>query len=168
MEQRRRKTIEGRIDKARNHLEQATTLQEQYSALRASEVIEACQESTELSVKSILDLLEIRYARSHGWSPKQLEEIPEELSARYLLDRLEGAPIYGNVKLPRLITLANFWAQFYSQAKYGIEAGYLASAQDLFTCKEAELAVVHAQECYQAVSQLRYLREDQLDAINSR
>jgi hypothetical protein len=34
----------------------------------------------------------------------------------------------------------NFWAQFYITAKYGLEAGYLAPAKDLFKKEEAELS----------------------------
>jgi hypothetical protein len=41
----------------------------------------------------------------------------------------------------------NFWAQFYITAKYGFEAEYLASAQNLFEKAEAELAIRHAEEC---------------------
>jgi hypothetical protein len=61
----------------------------------------------------------------------------------------------------------NFWAQFYTIAKYGLEVGNLASAQDLFGKEEADLAVQHAEECYRAVSGLRYLSEDKLAAIVS-
>lgn len=62
--------------------------------------------------------------------------------------------------LPRLLFLINFWSQFYKAAKYGLEAGYLAPANDLFKKKEeADLAVQHAQECYQAAAYLRYFGE---------
>ena len=50
----------------------------------------------------------------------------------------------------------NFWGQFYLTAKYGFEAEYLASAQELFKAEEAQLAVRHAEECYRAASALRY------------
>jgi hypothetical protein len=61
----------------------------------------------------------------------------------------------------------NFWAQFYITAKYGFEAEHLASARDLFNKAEAELAVQHADECFQAASQLRYLDENKLAALVS-
>jgi hypothetical protein len=63
--------------------------------------------------------------------------------------------------------LVNFWAQFYSTAKYGLEAEYLAPARDLFKKEEAELAVRHAQECYDAASHLRYLDEDKMAELLS-
>lgn len=69
------------------------------------------------------------------------------------------------VSLPRLLFLLNFWAQFYITAKYGFEAEYLAPAKDLFKEKEAELAVQHAQECYQAASHLKYLSEEKMAAL---
>jgi len=63
--------------------------------------------------------------------------------------------------------MINFWAQFYNTAKYGLEAGYLAPAKDLFKREEAELAVKHAEECHSAASQLRYLPEDKMAALLS-
>jgi hypothetical protein len=51
------------------------------------------------------------------------------------------------IRIPRLLFLLNFWAQFYITAKHGFEAEDLASAQELFEREEAELAVRHAEEC---------------------
>jgi hypothetical protein len=44
-----------------------------------------------------------------------------------------------------VILLPSIWAQFYLTVKYGFKAGYLASAKDLFTKQEADLAVQLAQ-----------------------
>jgi len=46
-----------------------------------------------------------------------------------------------------------------------MEQGGLASPQELFEQKEAELAVEHAEECYRAASEVKYLSQDKLDAL---
>jgi HEPN domain-containing protein len=162
----KRKTIEGWIDKASNQLQAA---REHLKSFRYSEAIEAAQECVELSVKSILSLLDIRYSRSHEWAPdkKEFAAIAQQIQERQLLDKLAKQYLDSIVRLQRLLFLMNFWAQFYITAKYGFEAEYLASARDLFEKEEAELAVQHADECYRAASQLRYLDEDKLAALVS-
>lgn len=65
MNRETRKTIEGWIDKASNHLSTARDCAK--SPYRSSEAIQAAQECVELSVKSVLSLLEVRYARAHEW-----------------------------------------------------------------------------------------------------
>jgi hypothetical protein len=72
-----------------------------------------------------------------------------------------------SIRLPRLLLLMNFWAQFYITAKYGFEAEYLASAKDLFGEGEAELAIRHAKECLSAARQLRYLEKERLASLTS-
>ena len=72
------------------------------------------------------------------------------------------------VRLPRLLFLLNFWAQFYITAKYGFEAEYLASAQNLFEKAEAELAIRHAEECSLAATILRSLDGEKLAALASK
>jgi hypothetical protein len=57
---------------------------------------------------------------------------------------------------------ANFWSQFYLEAKYGMEAGYLAPAQQLFEQEDAELAARHADGCLRAARHLLYLPEERL------
>ena len=83
------------------------------------------------------------------------------------MEKLANQYLDHTIRLPRLLFLMNFWAQFYITAKYGFEAGYLASARDLFNREEADLVVKHADECYRAASQLRYLNEDKLAALVS-
>ena len=136
-------------------------------SFRYSEAIETAQECVELSVKSILSLLDIKYSRSHDWAPdrKEFTGIAQQIQERKLLDKLAEQYLDHTIRLPRLLFLMNFWAQFYITAKYGFEAEYLASAHDLFNKEEAELAVQHADECYRASSQIRYLNEDKLDAL---
>lgn len=166
MNKTRRKTIEGWIDKASNQLLAA---REHLKSFRYSEAIEAAQECVELSVKSILSLLDIKYSRSHEWAPnkKEFAGIAQQIQERQLLDKLAKQYLDQTIRLPRLLFLMNFWAQFYITAKYGFEAEHLASAHELFNKEEAELAVQHADECYRAASQLRYLNEDKLAALVS-
>lgn len=66
MNRTNRKTIEGWIDKAANHLEVAK--QHAKSLYRSSEAIEAAQVCVELSAKAILSLLNIKYPPSHEWA----------------------------------------------------------------------------------------------------
>lgn len=159
----KRRMIEGWIDKVGNQLQAAKDHLKSY--YRYSESIEASQECVELSVKSILSLLDIEYPLSHGWNREQFSSIAEQIQKRQLLEKITAQNLYHISRLPRLLLLANFWAYFYLPAKYGFEAGYLASAQDLFTKQEAELALQHAEECYRAASELRYLSEDKLSTI---
>ena len=161
----KRRTIEGWIDKASNQL-QAAKEHSKFST-QYSEAIQAAQECIELSVKSTLSLLDISFSHSHIWEQdkKQFAAIAEQIQKKQLLDKLAAQYINHIVDLPRLLLLMNFWAQFYNTAKYGFEAEHLASAKDLFKKEEAELAIRHAQECYQAAMHLRYLREDKLAAL---
>jgi hypothetical protein len=163
MDKGKRRMVAGWIDKAWKQLETAEEHLE--SHIRHSESIEASQECIELSVKSILSLLDIEYPPHHWWEGKQFSNIATQIQERRLLNRLEAQdqPIY----LPRLLLLAKLWAQFYLTAKYGFEEGDLAPAKDLFDKKEASLALQHARECYWAASQLMNLSEDKLAAIVS-
>jgi len=162
----KRKTIEGWIDKAWNQLQAA---KEHLKLYKYSEAIEAAQECIELSVKSVLSLLDIKYSPKHGWTPesKDFAEIARQIQDRQLLDKLTEQHLAYTIRLPRLLFLMNFWAQFYITAKYGFEIEYLASPRDLFEKGEAELAVQHAEECYTAAQQLKYLDESKWAALIS-
>ena len=167
MNKAKRIMIEGWIDKASNQLQAAREHLKSYT--QYSEAIQASQECVELSVKSVFSLLGIAFSPSHGWAQdkKQFATIAEQIQKRHLIEKLTAQYLNHTVNLPRLLFLMNFWAQFYNTAKYGLEAGYLAPAKDLFKKEEAELAVQHAQECYTAASQLRYLPEDKMDTLLS-
>ncbi|MBI3684066.1 MAG: HEPN domain-containing protein [Acidobacteria bacterium] len=168
MSKTKRKTIEGWIDKASNQLDAAR--EHVKSFRRCSEAIQAAQQCVELSVKSILSLLDVHYSRSHEWAPdkKEFAAIAEQIQHRRLLEGLVDQHLEGTVRLPRLLFLLNFWAQFYITAKYGFEAEHLASAQDLFEREEAELAVRHAEECLRAATNLRFLDGEKLAALVSK
>lgn len=163
----KRRMIEGWIDKASNQL-QAAREHSRFST-QYSEAIQAAQECIELSVKSTLSILDITFSSSHGWEQdrKQFAAIAEQIQKKQLLEKLTAQYLNHVANLPRLLFLVNFWAQFYTTAKYGFEAGYLAAAKDLFKKEEAELAIQHAQECHQAASHLRYLSEDKMTALLS-
>ena len=156
-----RKTIEGWIDKAGNHLQ---TAREHAKSYRHSEAVQAAQECIELSVKSVLSLLGVEYPLAHHWpaEKKPFEGIGRQIIQRQLLEKLAAQHLDHSVPLPRLLLLMNFWGRFYLTAKYGFEAEQLASAQDLFRLEDANLAVRHAEECYGAASALRYLDKDQM------
>ena len=163
MDSIKRKTLEGWIDKARNNLASATEKHKTF--YQDSECVQDAQECVELSVKSLLALLEIDFPPAHGWTKERLEKIAQQIRDRQILERLEKAGILDSVRLPRLLFLANFWSQFYVQAKYGMEAGYLASAKDLIGSVEADVAVKHAQECFSAVCVAWCLDEERLAAL---
>ena len=165
MSKSKRKTIEGWIDKAGHQLEVAKDHLTSY--YQCSEAIEAAQECAELSVKSILSLLGIKYKLKHKWDWEEFIDIAKQVNEGQLLDKLTEQNLYHCSSLPRLLILANLWGHFYLPAKYGFPE-YLASAQDLFKKQEAELAVQHAEECYRAASELRYLNEDKLVAISQK
>lgn len=160
MRETQRKTIEGWIDKASNQLQAA---QEHVKSYHFSEAVQAAQECIELSVKSVLSLLCVEYPLAHKLAEKKpFELIARQISERRLLEKLAGQYMNHSVPLPRLLLLMNFWGQFYLSAKYGFEAEWLASAQDLFRPEDAKLAVQHAEECYRAASTLRYHDRDKL------
>jgi len=156
--------LEGWIDKANHQLQAAKDHLK--SSYRYSESVEASQECVELAVKSVLCFLGIEYSLSHGWNKEEFSRIAKQIQDKRLLDKIKEQNLYHSSRLPRLLLLANFWAHFYLSAKYGFEAGYLAPAQDLFGRQEAELAVQHAEECYRAASELRYISEEKLAAIS--
>jgi HEPN domain-containing protein len=160
VDENKRKTISGWIDKASNHLD--TAREHLKSIYRVSDSIQASQVCVELSVKAILTLLDVPFPPSHGWNRQQLAEIAKHIKDRDLLTKLANQHLNYSVPLPRLLFRANFWSQFYLEAKYGFEAGHLAPAQELFEKEDAELAAKHADDCFRAAWQLLYLPEEKL------
>jgi HEPN domain-containing protein len=160
-----RKTIEGWIDKASNHLSIAKNHAE--SPYRSSEAVQAAQECVELSVKSVLSLLGIRYPRAHEWpaNGKAFADIAHQIRERELLTRLEEQHLSHTIRLPRLLFLLNFWAQFYLTAKYGFEVEHLAAARELFDTADARLATEHAEESLRAAQTVLHLDEKRRLAI---
>jgi HEPN domain-containing protein len=158
----KRNLISGWLNKASTHLNTAREHLKSYYHI--SDAIQAAQVCVELSVKALLTILELDFPHSHGWDEKQLRRIAEQIEQRQLLTRLKEQSL-NHIRLPRLLVLVNFWEQFYIQAKYGIEAGNLAPAQDLFETAEAELAIGHADECWRHANELRFASEEKLAAI---
>ena len=165
MNDTQRNTIEGWIDKASNQLQEAR--EHLKSSYRCSEAIQASQQCIELSVKSILSILCVKYPKAHQWASQKepFAKIARQIHDRNLLQKLDMQHLDHVVPLPRLLLLMNFWGQFYLTAKYGFEAEYLASAQDLFRHEEAKLAVQHAEECLRAAHALRYIERHKLAAL---
>jgi HEPN domain-containing protein len=167
MNDTQRKTIEGWINKASNQLQAAK--EHVKSSYQCSEAVQAAQQCIELSVKSVLSLFYVKYSKSHEWASvkKPFEDIARQIQEKKLTEKLSSQHLDYDIPLPRLLFLMNFWGQFYLVSKYGFEAEYLASAQDLFKREEAELAVRHAEECQRAVSALRYYDKTKLAALLS-
>lgn len=69
MNDTQRKTIEGWINKASNQLQ--TAREHAQSAYRCSEAIQAAQQCVELSVKSVLSFLNIKYPKAHEWAAEK-------------------------------------------------------------------------------------------------
>jgi HEPN domain-containing protein len=164
IDRNRRQLSEGWVEKADNHRQAA---REHLQKFQYSEAIECSQECIELSVKAVLAFLNIEFSFSHGWKEdeKKFRQIAEQIQKRKLMDKLIERHLQHSVYLPRLLFLANLWGDFYIEAKYGYEAGNLASAKDLCKEDEARLAERHAGECYNAAYQMRYLNEKQLEAM---
>jgi len=119
MDKRKCRIIEGWIDKAANQLQAAKEHLKSYT--RHSEAIEASQECIELSVKSILSLLDIRYSSSHGWEQdkKQFADIAKQIQERRLLDKLATQSLGHIVRLPRLLLLERTVASSHIQEETG-------------------------------------------------
>ena len=163
MDSNKHKLILGWIEKAGNHLQIAKEHLKSHS--RCTESIEASQICIELSVKSILSFLNIQFPRRHGWNQEDISKIAKQIKYKNLISILKEQNYYWCSRLPRLIFIANFWSQFYLPAKYGFEAEYFAPPQDLFEIQEAEFAIKHADECFRAVNELRYLNVDDLNKL---
>jgi len=163
MDNSKHKLILGWIEKAWNQIQIAKEHLKSYN--RCTESIEASQLCIELSVKSILSFLEIQYPHRHGWNQEDISKIAKQIRDTNLINKLEEQNYYWCTRLPRLVFIANFWAQFYLPAKYGYEAEYFAPPQDLFERQEAEFAIKHAEECFLAVSELRYLNVEDLNKL---
>jgi hypothetical protein len=93
------------------------------SPSRYSEAIEAAQECVELSVKSILSLLDVPFPYSHEWKHDKPSFIAmaDKIQDRDLVVKLTAQYLNYTIDLPRLLFLVNFWVQFYITSKYGIE-----------------------------------------------
>ncbi|HID30625.1 MAG TPA: HEPN domain-containing protein [Desulfobacterales bacterium] len=131
--------VQGYLETARNSKKDA---KQHLKELRFSDSVRASRMCIELSVKSMYILLEVEFKRDHRLDEaeyKQLmEKIPQNLSY---------------VNFPRVFLFANFWAEFYTKAKYGLETLQVPPTK-LFEKQEAELALEHAKECYYAADQL--------------
>jgi HEPN domain-containing protein len=138
--ERRVEMVQGYLETARNSREDA---EQHLKAWRFSDSVRASQTCIELSVKSMYILLNVKFTPNHKLVETEygqlVNKIPEDLS--YL-------------NFPRLLLFANFWAEFYTKAKYGLEILQVPPTK-LFEKQEAELAMKHAQECYYAADQLR-------------
>lgn len=125
--------VNNKLDEARNQLQQK---------FNYAESVSASQECIELSIKAVFLILGEEFPKKHEFKEedfiKLLDKIPKELE-------------YYN--FPRLYLLSKFWSNFYTVAKYGLEKLEVGTDK-LFTDKEANLALKHAEECYFASNAL--------------
>ena len=131
-----------RSDQAQDFLERASNKQKeakrQLEQYNYAESISASQECIELSIKAGYLILGAEFSKTHELKEtefmKIIQKIPEHLEF---------------CNFPRLYLLSKFWSDFYLVAKYGLEH-LRVGPKRLFKDKEANLALEHAGECYQA------------------
>ncbi len=159
----RLKNAKGWLNKARDQLQTA----EKYIETRVnwSDAIQAAQQAIELSVKSLLLILNIDFPRQHAWDKDALAQIAAQIKQRELITAMQEQYIFWPTHLPRYLMIVNLWGHTYLPAKYGIEAHNLASPEELFEEPEAKLAVEHAKDCIRAASELSVAPCEKLASI---
>jgi len=129
------KRASNKIDESKYHLER-----HQYP-----ESISASQEAIELSLKAIFLLHGEEYAKKHKFKEdefsKLLKTVPRDVT--------------------RVFLLSEFWSKFYTVAKYGYEKLEIGP-EYLFKKEEAELALKHAEKCYNKLVILKTQKEELL------
>lgn len=165
MDPNKSKLAEAWVDQAGTHL--STARERAKSPYTVAEAVQSAQTCIELSVKAVLVFLDIDFPKAHGWGEKQMQALAEQVRKQRLMEKLAEHNHNWSVNLPRLFVLMNFWGEFYLLAKYGMEAGSLATPKELFQTEEAELAIRHAEECQRAASHLRYLTPEQTELLLS-
>ena len=140
-----------------------SSAKENLNSRKYVDAIQSSQFCIELSVKSILMLLEITFPKAHQWDfdKKPFTCIAQQIKKKKIISKLNEKNLIYSIPLPRFLFIMNFWGRFYLVAKYGFEEEFLASAERLLGQDEAEMATKHADECYRAVSELQnYFRSN--------
>ena len=163
MSEEKHTTVDDWLKKARSQLKVANNHLE--TRVNWSDAVQAAQQVVELSVKSLLLLLNVEFPPKHKWSKDDLRKIADQINQRRLIDKMKNHGLYWPTHLPRYLAIMNLWGDLYLFAKYGLESVGLASSEELFQHGEAELAVEHANECLRAASELSYLQPDKLASI---
>jgi HEPN domain-containing protein len=103
--------------------------------------VSASQECIELSIKAIFSIVKVEFTKEHKIKEDEfknlLDKIPQDLKNIY--------------NYPRIYLLSEFWSYFYITAKYGFEKLKIGSDK-VFKEEDADLALKHARECYDASS----------------
>jgi HEPN domain-containing protein len=125
------------LSRANHKLEEAgVQLKQRYNY---SESVSASQECIELSIKAIFSIVEINFTKEHEIKEDEFknlfDKIPQDLKNIY--------------NYPRIYLLSKFWSYFYITAKYGVEKLKIGSDK-VFKEEEADLALKHVRECYNA------------------
>jgi len=101
--------------------------------------VSASQECIELSIKAVFSIAGVEFTKEHKIKEEEfknlLDRIPQNLNNIY--------------NYPRIYLLSEFWSYFYITAKYGLEKLKIGSDK-IFKKEEADLALKHARECYNA------------------
>lgn len=100
--------------------------------------ISASQECLELSIKAIFYYFGIRPQKDHWFDEDKFSQLIKKVPTN-----LEC------LNFPRLLMISELWGKTYLPAKYGKEI-LGVGAEKIFHNKEAELALLHAEECRNA------------------
>ncbi len=95
--------------------------------------------SIELSLKLIMVLVLGRYPKTHNFQDVISIDLMKKL--RYKINRVHGS--LSEVPIERLFFIPHFWANSYTYTIYGGEFG---DSNEVYTGKEASLAIGHAEE----------------------
>jgi len=143
---------EAYVNEAEERRSQARQLLEKAYDYKGSAL--ASQASIERSAKAVCTLLDVSFPRKHYFVEATIQQVLERLPS--------GACEYQN--LLRLFLLANVWAPVHIITEYPFK--YPRAAEDLKRAvkrEEAELALKHTWECYQAASDLLSFTKRELE-----
>jgi HEPN domain-containing protein len=152
-EKKSREFSESFIRRAERKLEEAKRFLESYLP-SYPESISAAQECMEFSIKAIFLMLLNKYPRKHRVMKSEFQEVMKminELSNHIKQELLQWT--IDIEEFPKLYLYSEFWQNFYTIVKYGDEELGIP-AEKLFGKEEANLALKHAEKCYELASKL--------------
>ncbi|MEM4913411.1 MAG: HEPN domain-containing protein [Desulfurococcaceae archaeon] len=120
-----------------------------------SNVIALCQNAIELCGKAIYKLMGVEFPWEHQLLFDEKGKIAQQF--KELLSKEFPRNFAYRNEIPRVIFLSYFWYRFGVIARYGIEEAGIPPDK-LFTRKEAEPAVEHAEECLRVAQSLLSLK----------
>ncbi|MEM1831715.1 MAG: HEPN domain-containing protein [Desulfurococcaceae archaeon] len=148
------KYAENLVEKAWGHIERARDELKRCPP-SCSNVIELCQTAIELCGKAIYKLMGVEFPREHQPLFEKRGEVAQQF--KKLLSKEFPRFFPYRDEIPRVVFLSYFWYRFGVIAKYGIEEVGIPPDK-LFTRREAELTVEHAEECLRIAQSLLSLK----------